>query len=132
MLRAGMVRQASAGDLFLAALRLQGCCATSSGSSTRSKQRAGHIPMLMPTLQSAELWLGKWGAFTTPNGPDDAAHPATAHDRDMLYGPTNGGNCIHGTSSAADVTSLPGDLPLTALPHPCWNSATEIRPRYGP
>jgi prolyl-tRNA synthetase len=48
--------------------------------------RAGHIPMLMPTLQSADLWResGRYDAYGA-----EMLRIRDRHDRDMLLRPTN-------------------------------------------
>ena len=50
------------------------------------QQRAGHIPLLMPTLQSADLWResGRYDDYGA-----EMLRIKDRHQRDMLYGPTN-------------------------------------------
>src|SRR4029079_3331903 len=50
------------------------------------QNRSGAQEMLMPTLQSADLWResGRYDAY----GPE-MLHMKDRHDREMLYGPTN-------------------------------------------
>jgi seryl-tRNA synthetase len=50
------------------------------------QMRAGHIPMLMPTLQSADLWRES-GRFDDYG--QEMLRIKDRHERDMLYGPTN-------------------------------------------
>ena len=85
MLRAGMIKQQSAGIYswlplgFKVLKRIE--------QIVHEEQiRAGHIPMLMPTLQSAELWQksGRYDAY----GPE-MLRLKDRHGREMLYGPTN-------------------------------------------
>ena len=47
--------------------------------------RAGHIPMLMPTIQSADLWResGRYDYYG-----QDMLRSKDRHDRDMLFTPT--------------------------------------------
>ncbi len=85
MLRAGMVKQASAG--IYSWLPLGYKVLRRIEQIVHEEQiRAGHIPMLMPTLQSADLWResGRYDAY----GPE-MLRLKDRHDRDMLYGPTN-------------------------------------------
>ena len=88
------------------------------------QQRAGHIPLLMPTVQSAELWQesGRYNAY----GPE-MLRIRDRHDRDLLYGPTNEEVITdifrHGVTSYRE-------LPLT-LYHIQWKFRDEIRPRFG-
>src|SRR4051794_41916329 len=66
MLRAGLVRQTAAG--IYAWLPLGFRVLKKIEQIVREEQdRAGALEMLMPTLQSAELWRG--------NGPGGAPHP---------------------------------------------------------
>jgi prolyl-tRNA synthetase len=50
------------------------------------QDRAGAIEMLMPTIQSADLWRqsGRYDAY----GPEMLRFK-DRHEREMLYGPTN-------------------------------------------
>lgn len=123
MLRAGMIKQASAG--IYSWLPLGYKVLKNIERIVHEEQiRAGHIPMLMPTLQSAELWQksGRFDAY----GPE-MLRLKDRHDRDMLYGPTNEEMItdIVGTY----VTSYKS-LPLT-LYHVQWKFRDEVRPRFG-
>ena len=88
------------------------------------QQRAGHIPLLMPTLQSADLWResGRYDAYGA-----EMLRIKDRHERDMLYGPTNEEMITDIFRSA--VTSYK-DLPLT-LYHIQWKFRDEVRPRFG-
>src|SRR6195256_4463928 len=85
MLRAGMVRQEAAGIyafLPLGLRVLQKVCRI-----VREEQdRAGAIEMLMPTIQSADLWResGRYEDYGK-----EMLRIKDRHERDMLYGPTN-------------------------------------------
>jgi prolyl-tRNA synthetase len=85
MLRAGMMRQEAAGIyafLPLGLRVLQKICAI-----VREEQnRAGAIELLMPTIQSADLWResGRYDAYGK-----EMLRIKDRHERDMLYGPTN-------------------------------------------
>jgi prolyl-tRNA synthetase len=64
MLRAGMIRQESAGIYAWLPLGLRGPQQGQRGSSARSRIGQGAVELLMPTIQSAELW--REAAATTP------------------------------------------------------------------
>ena len=123
MLRAGMIKQASAGIYswlpmgFKVLRKLENIV-------HEEQMRAGHIPMLMPTLQSADLWResGRYDAY----GPE-MLRIRDRHDRDMLYGPTN--EELITDIFRAHVGSYK-DLPLT-LYHIQWKFRDEVRPRFG-
>jgi len=123
MLRAGMVRQASAGIYSWLPFGYR-VLRNIERIVHEEQARAGHIPMLMPTLQSAELWQesGRYDAY----GPE-MLRIRDRHDRDMLYGPTN--EELITDIFRSYVTSY-RDLPLT-LYHIQWKFRDEIRPRYG-
>jgi prolyl-tRNA synthetase len=86
--------------------------------------RAGHIPMLMPTLQSADLWResGRYDDYG-----EEMLRITDRHGRDMLYGPTN--EELITDIFRAHVGSYK-DLPMT-LYHIQWKFRDEIRPRFG-
>ena len=86
--------------------------------------RAGHIPMLMPTLQSADLWResGRYDDYG-----QEMLRIKDRHERDMLYGPTN--EELITDIFRSHVGSYK-DLPLT-LYHIQWKFRDEIRPRFG-
>ncbi len=123
MLRAGMIRQAAAGIYSWLPLgyrvlrRLEEIV-------HEEQQRAGHIPLLMPTLQSADLWResGRYDDYGA-----EMLRIRDRHERDMLYGPTNEELITDIFRSA--VTSYK-DLPLT-LYHIQWKFRDEVRPRFG-
>ncbi|MEM9909898.1 MAG: proline--tRNA ligase [Pseudomonadota bacterium] len=123
MLRAGMIKQASAGIYswlplgFKVLRRIE--------QIVHEEQiRAGHIPMLMPTIQSADLWResGRYDDYG-----EEMLRIRDRHDRDMLYGPTN--EELITDIFRAHVNSY-RDLPLT-LYHIQWKFRDEIRPRFG-
>jgi len=123
MLRAGMIKQQAAGiyswlPLGYRALRRIETIVH------EEQARAGHIPLLMPTLQPADLWResGRFDAY----GPE-MLRLKDRHDRDMLYGPTNEEMI---TDIFRSHVSSYRDLPLT-LYHIQWKFRDEIRPRFG-
>ncbi|KGM50511.1 proline--tRNA ligase [Pseudooceanicola atlanticus] len=123
MLRAGMIKQASAGIYSWLPLGFK-VLRKIENIVHEEQQRAGHIPMLMPTLQSADLWResGRYDAY----GPE-MLRIRDRHDRDMLYGPTNE-ELI--TDIFRSYVRSYKDLPLT-LYHIQWKFRDEIRPRFG-
>lgn len=84
MLRAGMIRQSAAG--IYSWLPLGYRVLRKIEQIVREEQdRAGAQELLMPTLQSAELWKesGRYDAY----GPE-MLRIGDRHDREMVYGPT--------------------------------------------
>ena len=123
MLRAGMIKQASAG--IYSWLPLGYRVLRNIEQIVHEEQvRAGHIPMLMPTLQSADLWKesGRYDAY----GPE-MLRIRDRQDRDMPYGPTNEEMI---TDIFRSHVGSYKDLPLT-LYHIQWKFRDEIRPRFG-
>jgi prolyl-tRNA synthetase len=123
MLRAGLVRQTAAG--IYAWLPLGFRVLKKIEQIVREEQdRAGAQEMLMPTLQSAELWRtsGRYDAY----GPE-MLRIRDRHDREMLYGPTNEEMI---TALFRDEVKSYRDLPRT-LYHIQWKFRDEVRPRFG-
>jgi prolyl-tRNA synthetase len=123
MLRAGMIRQEASGIyafLPLGLRVLQKIC-----DIVREEQnRSGAIELLMPTIQSAELWResGRYEAYGK-----EMLRIEDRHKRDMLYGPTNEEMITE--IFRAYVRSYK-DLPLN-LYHIQWKFRDEVRPRFG-
>jgi prolyl-tRNA synthetase len=123
MLRAGLVRQTAAG--IYAWLPLGFRVLKKIEQIVREEQdRAGAQEMLMPTLQSADLWResGRYDAY----GPE-MLRIKDRHDREMLYGPTNEEML---TAIVRDDMKSYRDLPRT-LYHIQWKFRDEVRPRFG-
>ena len=123
MLRAGLVRQTAAG--IYAWLPIGFRVLQKIEQIVREEQdKAGALEMLMPTLQSADLWRqsGRYDAY----GPE-MLRIRDRHDRDMLYGPTN--EEMITDIFKGDVKSY-RDLPRT-LYHIQWKFRDEVRPRFG-
>lgn len=123
MLRAGLVRQTAAG--IYAWLPLGHRVLKKIEQIVREEQdRAGAIEMLMPTIQSAELWRqsGRYDAY----GPE-MLRIRDRHDREMLFGPTNEEML---TALFRDDVRSYRDLPRT-LYHIQWKFRDEVRPRFG-
>ncbi|MGC0222929.1 proline--tRNA ligase [Pseudooceanicola nitratireducens] len=123
MLRAGMIKQASAGIYSWLPLGYK-VLKKIENIVHEEQQKAGHIPMLMPTLQSADLWResGRYDDYG-----QEMLRITDRHDRDMLYGPTNE-ELI--TDIFRSYVRSYKDLPLT-LYHIQWKFRDEIRPRFG-
>jgi prolyl-tRNA synthetase len=123
MLRAGMIKQASAGIYSWLPLGYK-VLRNIENIVHEEQVRAGHIPMLMPTLQSADLWResGRYDDYG-----QEMLRIKDRHDRDMLYGPTNE-ELI--TDIFRSYVKSYRDLPLT-LYHIQWKFRDEIRPRFG-
>jgi len=85
MLRAGMIKQSSAGIYSWLPMGFK-VLRKIEDIVHQEQQRAGHIPMLMPTLQSADLWResGRYDDYG-----EEMLRITDRHGRDMLYGPTN-------------------------------------------
>ena len=85
MLRAGMLRQEAAGIYAFLPLGLK--VLRKIEQIVREEQdRSGAIELLMPTIQSADLWResGRYDAYGK-----EMLRIKDRHERDMLYGPTN-------------------------------------------
>jgi prolyl-tRNA synthetase len=123
MLRAGMIKQSSAGIYSWLPLGFK-VLRKLEDIVHEEQIRAGHIPMLMPTLQSADLWResGRYEA-----SGQEMLRIKDRHERDMLYGPTN--EELITDIFRTHVGSYK-DLPMT-LYHIQWKFRDEIRPRFG-
>src|SRR5277367_6254682 len=123
MLRAGMIRQEAAGIYAFLPLGLR--VLDKVCRIVREEQnRSGAIELLMPTIQSAELWResGRYEAYGK-----EMLRIKDRHERDMLYGPTNEEMITE--IFRAYVRSYK-DLPLN-LYHLQWKFRDEVRPRFG-
>jgi prolyl-tRNA synthetase len=123
MLRAGMIRQASAGIYSWLPLGFR--VLKKIEQIVREEQdRSGAIELLMPTIQSADLWRqsGRYEAYGK-----EMLRILDRHEREMLYGPTNE-ELI--TQIFRDSVRSYKDLPRN-LYHIQWKFRDEIRPRFG-
>src|SRR4029079_5984371 len=123
MLRAGLVRQTSAGIYAWLPLGLR--VLKNIERIVREEQDAsGAQEVLMPPIQSADLWResGRYDAY----GPE-MLRIKDRHERELLYGPTNE-EMITEIFRAA-VRSY-RDLPKN-LYHIQWKFRDEQRPRFG-
>ncbi len=123
MLRAGMIKQSSAGIYSWLPLGFK-VLRKIENIVHEEQVRAGHIPMQMPTLQSAELWKesGRYDAYG-----EEMLRIKDRHDRDMLYTPT--AEELITDIFRSNVSSYK-DLPLTMYQIQ-WKFRDEIRPRFG-
>ncbi len=123
MLRAGMIRQQAAGIYSWLPLGYR-ILRRIEAIVHEEQVRAGHVPMLMPTLQPADLWResGRYDDYG-----QEMLRIRDRHERDLLYGPTN-------EEMITDIfrthVGSYRDLPLT-LYHIQWKFRDEIRPRFG-
>ncbi len=123
MLRAGMVRQTASGIYawLPAGLRVL----RNIERIVREEQNAaGAQELLMPTLQTADLWResGRYDAY----GPE-MLRIQDRHERDLLYGPTNEEMI---TDLARNAIKSYRELPQI-LYHIQWKFRDEMRPRFG-
>ena len=88
------------------------------------QNRAGALEVLMPTIQSADLWResGRYDDYGK-----EMLRIKDRHERDMLFGPTNEEMITE--IFRAYVRSYK-DLPLN-LYHIQWKFRDEVRPRFG-
>jgi prolyl-tRNA synthetase len=123
MLRAGMIRQSSAG--IYSWLPLGYNVLKKIEAIVREEQNAaGAQEMLMPTIQPADLWResGRYDDYGK-----EMLRITDRHERDMLYGPTNEEQITE--IFRAHVRSYK-DLPKL-LYHIQWKFRDEVRPRFG-
>ena len=123
MLRAGMIKQASAGIYSWLPLGFK-VLRKLENIVHEEQERAGHIAIQMPTLQSADLWResGRYDAYG-----EEMLRIKDRGGRDMLYTPT--AEELVTDIFRAHVSSYK-DLPLT-LYQIQWKFRDEIRPRFG-
>lgn len=123
MLRAGMIRQQAAGIYSWLPLGYK-VLRRIEQIVHEEQQRAGHIPLLMPTLQPADLWResGRYDDYG-----EEMLRIRDRHKRDLLYGPTNEEMI---TDIFRSHVSSYKNLPLT-LYHIQWKFRDEVRPRFG-
>ena len=123
MLRAGMIRQEAAGIYAWLPLGLR--VLSKVNAVIREEQnRSGAIELLMPTIQSADLWResGRYDDYGK-----EMLRIQDRHERAMLFGPTNEEMVTE--IFRASVRSYK-DLPLN-LYHIQWKFRDEVRPRFG-
>ncbi|MCP9483640.1 proline--tRNA ligase [Shimia sp. CNT1-13L.2] len=123
MLRAGMIKQQSAGIYSWLPLGFK-VLRKIENIVHEEQVRAGHVPIQMPILQGADLWResGRYDDYG-----QEMLRMQDRHGRDMLYTPT-------AEEMVTDIfrshVSSYKDLPLT-LYQIQWKFRDEIRPRFG-
>ena len=123
MIRAGMIKQASAGIYSWLPLGLK--VLKKIEHIVRDEQnKAGAIEVLMPTIQSADLWI-KSGRYEDYG--KEMLRIQDRNGREMLYGPTN--EELITDIFQSYITSYK-DLPKN-LYHIQWKFRDEVRPRFG-
>ncbi len=123
MLRAGLVRQVAAG--IYAWLPAGWRVLQNIAEIVRQEQdRVGAQELLLPTLQSADLWkdTGRYDAY----GPE-MLRLRDRHERDLIYSPTN--ELLIADLLRQSVRSY-RELPQI-LYHIQWKFRDETRPRFG-
>ncbi|WP_170466339.1 proline--tRNA ligase [Ruegeria arenilitoris] len=123
MLRAGMIKQASAGIYSWLPLGFK-VLRKLENIIHEEQARAGHIAIQMPIIQSADLWResGRYDDYG-----QEMLRMKDRHDRDMLFTPT--AEELVTDIFRGHVNSYK-DLPLT-LYQIQWKFRDEIRPRFG-
>jgi len=123
MLRAGMIKQNGAGIYSWLPLGMR--VLHKIETIVREEQeRAGAVELLMPTIQSADLWResGRYDAYGK-----EMLRITDRHEREMLYGPTNEEMI---TDIFRTYVRSYKQLPLN-LYHIQWKFRDEVRPRFG-
>jgi len=123
MLRSGMIRQSASGIYSWLPIGLK--VLKNIEEVVRQEQNnAGAIELLMPTIQSADLWKesGRYDDYGK-----EMLRITDRHERDLLYGPTNE-ELI--TEIFRDNIKSYKSLPQI-LYHIQWKFRDEIRPRFG-
>jgi len=123
MLRAGLIRQSAAGIYSWLPLGLR--VLKKIEQIVREEQnRAGAFELLMPTIQSADLWREseRYDDYGL-----EMLRITDRHERELLYGPTNEELV---TDIFRSTVRSYKDLPLN-LYHIQWKFRDEIRPRFG-
>ena len=123
MIRSGMIKQESAGIYSWLPIGLK--VLKKIEKIVRDEQeRAGAIEILMPTLQSSELWSesGRYDSYG-----DEMLRINDRHDRTLIYGPTNEEQI---TEIFRKYIRSYKSLPLNLF-HIQWKFRDEVRPRFG-
>ena len=123
MIRSGMIKQSSAGIYSWLPLGLM--VLKNIEKIVREEQnKAGAIELLMPTIQSSDLWI-KSGRYDDYG--KEMLRITDRSGREMLYGPTNE-ELI--TDIFQSHVNSHKDLPKN-LYHIQWKFRDEVRPRFG-
>ncbi|MDB4115522.1 proline--tRNA ligase [Planktomarina sp.] len=123
MLRAGMIKQSAAGIYSWLPLGLK-VLKNIENIIHEEQKKAGHLAILMPTIQSADLWResGRYEEYG-----EEMLRFKDRHDRDMLFTPT--AEELITDIFRGHVNSYK-DLPLTMYQIQ-WKFRDERRPRFG-
>jgi prolyl-tRNA synthetase len=123
MLRAGMIKQQAAGSYSWLPLGFK-VLNKVVRIIEEEQNRSGAVQLLMPTIQSADLWKesGRYDAYGK-----EMLRIEDRHERDMLFGPTNEEMI---TDIFRTYVKSYKDLPLN-LYHIQWKFRDEVRPRFG-
>lgn len=123
MLRAGMIKQSAAGIYSWLPLGLK-VLKNIENIIHEEQEKAGHLAILMPTVQSADLWResGRYEDYG-----EEMLRFKDRHDRDMLFTPT--AEELITDIFRGHVNSYK-DLPLTMYQIQ-WKFRDERRPRFG-
>jgi prolyl-tRNA synthetase len=123
MLRIGMIKQSSAGIYSWLPLGFK-VMKKIEGIVRQEQNDIGAQEMLMPTIQSADIWKesGRYNVYG-----DEMLRIKDRQGREMLYGPTNEELITEiFRSSIKSYKSLP-----QMLYHIQWKFRDEVRPRFG-
>ncbi len=123
MLRAGMIKQEASGIYAWLPMGLK--VLDKINRIIREEQnRSGAVELLMPTIQSADLWResGRYDAYGK-----EMLRIGDRHEREMLFGPTNEEMI---TDIFRSHVKSYKQLPLN-LYHIQWKFRDEVRPRFG-
>ena len=123
MLRSGMIKQSAAGIYSWLPLGLK-VLKNVENIVHEEQEKAGHLAMLMPTIQAADLWResGRYDDYG-----EEMLRFKDRHDRDMLFTPT--AEELITDIFRSDVKSYK-DLPITMYQIQ-WKFRDERRPRFG-
>ena len=123
MLRSGMIKQSAAGIYSWLPLGLK-VLKNVENIVHEEQEKAGHLAMLMPTIQAADLWResGRYDDYG-----EEMLRFKDRHDRDMLFTPT--AEELITDIFRSHVKSYK-DLPMTMYQIQ-WKFRDERRPRFG-
>ena len=123
MIRSGMIKQESAGIYSWLPIGLK-VLKKIEKIVREEQEKAGAIEILMPTLQSSELWSesGRYDSYG-----DEMLRITDRHSRTLIYGPTNEEQV---TEIFRKYIKSYKSLPLNLF-HIQWKFRDEVRPRFG-
>ena len=123
MIRSGMIKQESAGIYSWLPTGLK-VLKKIEKIVREEQEKAGAIEILMPTLQSSELWSesGRYDSYG-----DEMLRITDRHSRTLVYGPTNEEQV---TEIFRKYIKSYKSLPLNLF-HIQWKFRDEVRPRFG-